>query len=522
MNASVESPSPTACFESAVQALLSPLHQASTKEEIAKSAQRRTKTVEDMRHYWAKLKPALHFPQRIIHITGTKGKGSTACMCESILRKHGFSTGLFTSPHLMDIRERIRWNGLPIHPNIFGSVYWKVRNDLEECSEEEDPVDDHEHEDQFPKQLPGYFRMLTLMALHTFCRLEVDVMILEVGMGGRYDATNFLGELPNTVRVCGVTLLDLDHTRILGNTLEQIAWEKGAIFAVDKTSKQAISPKPNLQRDSNREHETTKDWETPEPVLIPSSKKQKLAVSFFVLDSNTPGVLEVLRQCATVEGQGGGVELVDANGAALRSALQERPLGLAGQHQYGNATLAVHLCQTVMGEKVGNVPGSGISLNDSTTLEALSSASWPARCQTVLRKPFTFLLDGAHTPHSMGATVEWFTQTMNGNIERKTTSSRTRPVLVFTCSHERNPVELLNLLVPAHFSKVYFAKANSSRPSPISIPSATELLQSQNICVRSELLPLSKKDGVVTWQETLASIWKHLVMDTDGNNNGSD
>ena len=105
-------------YESALEALLSPgLHQATTPEEIARAARRRTRTVSDMRFYWRKLlrrhPPGPTPPHRrplLLHITGTKGKGSTACLCEAVLRAHGYATGLFTSHHLIDVRERIRWH----------------------------------------------------------------------------------------------------------------------------------------------------------------------------------------------------------------------------------------------------------------------------------------------------------------------------------------------------------------------------------------------------------------------------
>lgn len=201
-------------YETALEALFSPLHQATTKAEIAVTSARRTRTVQDMRHYWSIVtrphpppcdgggvrhelaeggdggggvsfdlsasKPTFSSPARLIHITGTKGKGSTATLCESILRGHGYSTGLFTSPHLLDIRERMRWNGRLVHKSIFGRVYWKIRAALERAAAVADDDDDDTAQDDPPPTLPGYFRMLTLMGMYTFL-LElpaVDVLIV--------------------------------------------------------------------------------------------------------------------------------------------------------------------------------------------------------------------------------------------------------------------------------------------------------------------------------------------------------
>lgn len=495
-------------YESALEALFSRgIHQAMTKEDIARSALRRTRTVSDMRYYWNKIlklhpKESRRRQPLLIHVTGTKGKGSTACMCEAVLRAHGYKTGLFTSPHLIDIRERIRWNGKPIHPVIFAQVYWKIRLALD--SEGDDDNEDHDP----PPKLPGYFRMLTLMGMYTFLHElseRVDAIILEVGMGGRYDATNFLDASTQHFSCVanGVTLLDLDHTRILGDTLEKIAWEKGGIFSVDKLNPNGTSSKP--QQDENKPTITeTQEKGTQDKEGIISGTF--LSPNNIMLDSNPDGVVTMIKKCALIEGKGSNLTLVDATGSKLKEALHQKgvSIGLAGSHQYGNATLAVALCQCVTTNKI-------IDVDSPTTLNALASATWPGRCQTFewsnQNDTLRFYLDGAHTPQSMEATVEW--------LRSKNNSEEVLPILVFNCSHERNPVELLELFLrtksTSRFSRVYFAKSDSSRPSPVAKPSAESLLEERGIPVRSELL--LGNEASRTWQETLAIVWKHLKTD---------
>ena len=496
-------------YESALEALFSPgIHQATTKEDIARSALRRTRTVSDMRYYWNKiLKAHPKESQRqplLIHVTGTKGKGSTACMCEAVLRAHGYNTGLFTSPHLIDIRERIRWNGKPIHQSMFAQVYWKIRRALE--SEGDDDNEDHDP----PPKLPGYFRMLTLMGITTFLNElseQVDAVILEVGMGGRYDATNFLDASTQHFSCVanGVTLLDQDHTRILGDTLEKIAWEKGGIFSVDKLNPNGTSSKPQQDEKNAKITETQEKGTEDKEESIPGSF---LSPNNIMLDSNTEGVVNTMKGCALVEGKGSNLALVDSTGSKLKEALHQKglSLGLAGSHQYGNATLAVALCQSVTTKKT-------IDVDSPITLNALASAKWPGRCQTFewsnSNKDARFYLDGAHTPQSMDATVEW--------LRSKSISEEALPILVFNCSHERNPVELLELFLrtksTSRFSRVYFAKSDSSRPSPVTKASAESLLEERGIPVRSELLLGNETSR--TWQETLAIVWKHLTTRTD-------
>ncbi|XP_072385699.1 folylpolyglutamate synthase, mitochondrial-like isoform X1 [Diabrotica undecimpunctata] len=149
----------------------------------------------------------------VIHVTGTNGKGSTCAYTEKILRSHGCTTGFFSSPHLLDVRERIRINGKPISKTIFKNYFWKLYNLLNKQKDS-------------PEDMPLYFRFMTILAFHIFLDHKVDVAILEVGIGGEYDCTNVVRK----TSVVGITPLDFDHMALLGNTLESIAWNKAGIM----------------------------------------------------------------------------------------------------------------------------------------------------------------------------------------------------------------------------------------------------------------------------------------------------
>ncbi|XP_017977248.1 PREDICTED: folylpolyglutamate synthase isoform X3 [Theobroma cacao] len=150
---------------------------------------------------------------KIIHVAGTKGKGSTCTFCEAILRESGFRTGLFTSPHLIDVRERFRLDGLEISEEKFLQYFWNCWHILKENITDALPM-------------PPLFQFLTVLAFKIFVCEQVDVAIIEVGLGGTRDSTNVIKQPV----VCGITSLGMDHMETLGNILGQIALHKAGIF----------------------------------------------------------------------------------------------------------------------------------------------------------------------------------------------------------------------------------------------------------------------------------------------------
>ncbi|BEI89097.1 uncharacterized protein CcaverHIS019_0204590 [Cutaneotrichosporon cavernicola] len=278
----------------------------------------------------------------VVHITGTKGKGSTSAFTERILRSQiGGKVGLYTSPHLCAVRERIRVNGEPLSEDDFAKYFFEVWERLEA-----DPKTLTDHTPVFPI----YFRLLTLLAFHAFLSMGVDATVLEVGIGGTYDSTNIV---PRPV-VTGVSALGLDHTAVLGNTIEEIATNKGGIY---KAGVPALS--------------------------VPQEQAAGLAV---------------LRACA--EKVGAPFEIVPPLPASVS-------LGLRGEHQRVNASLAVGLAKRFL-------QATGRSVDGTDFPEAfkapLAATRWPGRCQAAKDDKdsnITWLLDGAHTVESLRSCGEW-------------------------------------------------------------------------------------------------------------------
>lgn len=149
----------------------------------------------------------------VIHVSGSKGKGSCVTLTDAILREHNIKTGLFTSPHLVSVTERIKLRGNSISKQLFTEYFWEVFDALQ-----------NKKDNEF--DLPSYFKFLQIMAFYIFFKENVDVAIVEVGIGGEYDSTNII----RNTEIVGITSLQLEHTQLLGSTLDEIAWQKAGII----------------------------------------------------------------------------------------------------------------------------------------------------------------------------------------------------------------------------------------------------------------------------------------------------
>ncbi|UYV81919.1 FPGS [Cordylochernes scorpioides] len=376
----------------------------------AKAARVRQEVKRDRKRAQEELKSQLSFiglnqddisNLKVIHVAGTKGKGSTCAFTEAILRVHGLKTGLFSSPHLIEVRERIRINGDPLSKDQFVRYFWDVYNKLKI---KEDIL-----------LMPGYFAFLSLMAYHTFIQEQVDVAIIEVGIGGEYDSTNII-EKP---AVIGISSLGIDHTGYLGKTIEEIAWHKAGIFKPNIPSFSVPQPKEGMQ-------------------ILRERAYAIKAPLFLALP------LELY-------------EWEDTIG----------PLGIEGAVQKCNASLAIQLaCTWLNGKEDTNeveFNSSKFSTNEDLPLpsaplftisrkfaEGLANCRWPGRCQTVICKQTVYCLDGAHTKDSILNCAEWF------GVTAQRYPNLTK-VLVFNCVGGRHADILLSHLCTYNFNIALFS-----------------------------------------------------------------
>jgi dihydrofolate synthase / folylpolyglutamate synthase len=292
-------------------------------------------------------------PQRsapVIHITGTNGKTSTARMTDALLRSRGLRTGRFTSPHLVSIRERIVVDGAPVSPESFVAAYDEVIPYVK-LVDERHPV------------AMSFFEVLTGMAFAIFADTPVDVMILEVGVGGRLDCTNVADGV-----VAVITPISLDHTRLLGNTVEEIAAEKAGIIkpgAVAVLAQQPLSAAEVLLRYA---------------VEVGATVARE-GVEFGVLSRE----------------QAVGGQQVTLRG--LRGTYDDVYLPLFGLHQAGNAACALAAVEAFAGVSDADSP-----LDAGLVREAFAKVTSPGRLEVIRRSP-TIIIDAAHNPAGMAATV---------------------------------------------------------------------------------------------------------------------
>ncbi|MCJ1391025.1 Folylpolyglutamate synthetase [Xylographa bjoerkii] len=330
-----------------------------------------------------------------IHIAGTKGKGSTSAFISSILAQYLPSiaafphsgtlhkVGLFTSPHLRFVRERIRIDNTPLSEAAFASYFFQTWDRLEaSAAAAGEPTN--------PCAKPVYFRFLTLMALHTYMSEGVDTAVVECGIGGEYDSTNIL------VRptVTGITSLGIDHTHLLGNTIPEIAWHKAGVM-------------------------------------------KKGSVCYTV--QQPEAAMAVLRERATERGSE--LRLVAQRHPQIVSG--EVALGLAADFQKTNASLAVEIAA----EHLRVLGLNNLDVKEKLPDEfvrGLEQVKWEGRCETRLEGPIGWHLDGGHTLESIIVAGEWYAERiLTSRISPSDISSREAASVASTDPKERPPRILL-------------------------------------------------------------------------------
>ncbi|WP_322799234.1 folylpolyglutamate synthase/dihydrofolate synthase family protein [Thermoflexus sp.] len=292
-----------------------------------------------------------HRRYAVIHIAGTKGKGSTAAMAEAILRAAGYRTGLYTSPHLHTMRERIRIAGEMLSRSAVADLFQRLRPLIEADPE------------------LTVFDLLTAMGFLAFAESGVEIAVVEVGLGGRLDSTNVVSPA-----VCLITALSRDHTEILGPTLAHIAFEKAGIL---KPGVPAVTaPQPE------------------EAMAVLRQVAEERDVPLFTLDGWRYGPEKI-----SPAGQWGEIRAPDGARWSVR-------LPLLGRHQWENAALAV-AAMLQLREQGWGIP-------DEAIREGLEQVKWPGRFE-ILREDPPLVLDGAHNDASAARLAETIAEVFPGH-----------------------------------------------------------------------------------------------------------
>ncbi len=339
---------------------------------------------------------------RIVHVAGSKGKGSTAAMLASILTRAGRRTGLFTSPHLTCVEERCQIDGLAVSEAELTTLMRALEPHVRALEAAGSP--------------PTFFEIVTALGYLHFARQEVDPAVIEVGLGGRFDSTNVCDPM-----VSIITSISYDHTQQLGNTLASIAREKAGIIkpgrpvvsgvqaaearqVIEEVASRCQAPLRQLGRDIHYRYSpgrvTAQEWVRPR-VAVRTHQRQ----------------------------------------------WENLELALLGEHQAANAALAV-AC-------VEQLRTLGMVVADGAVAEGLKGVYWPGRVEVLSRRPMV-VLDSAHNTASVQALVETL----------RSTFPPARRTLVFACSRDKDLAGMLSILTPHFEQACFTRYTTSARGAP--------------------------------------------------------
>lgn len=285
---------------------------------------------------------------RCVHIAGTNGKGSTAAMLASVLTEAGYKTGLYTSPYIYRFHERMQINGVEISDEALAALAEKIKPQVERMADQ-----------------PTEFEIITAMAFLYFREQNCDVVVLEVGLGGRLDSTNIIRAPEAAV----ITSIGLDHTDVLGDTPEAIAGEKAGIIK---------GGAPVVLAHQSRQVEE-----------VIRAKCGEAASALTVTDET-----QLVPVSGSLDGQV--FHYRDRRGLVI---------SLAGRHQLQNAALVL--------DTVDVLRQKGYLIAEEAIRRGLQKARWPGRLEVLRQKPL-FLVDGAHNPKGVEALADFLRQNLNG------------------------------------------------------------------------------------------------------------
>lgn len=354
-------------------------NEAAPQEVAAEELRALAEVEEELNERWpeTKIEPSLDriemlmdllgHPERsfdVIHIAGTNGKSSTARMVDSLLRAFHRRVGLVTSPHLQRVTERIGIDGQPIHPRDYVRIWHEIKPFVEMVDAQSDvPM--------------SKFEVLVGLSYAAFADAPVDVAVVEVGLGGRWDATNVVN-----ADVSVITPVGLDHTDYLGDTLAEIAGEKAGIIKPREDADAPLTPNENIVVIAEQDPEAMR-------VILQQAVDVEAGVArsgseFAALESR----IAVGGQQVNIQGLGGLYEDIF--------------LPLHGEHQAKNAAVALAAVEAFFGASAGH------PLDVATVRNGFAQAISPGRLERVRTSPTTFI-DAAHNPHgakALGAALD--------------------------------------------------------------------------------------------------------------------
>ncbi|OIS98967.1 PREDICTED: folylpolyglutamate synthase [Nicotiana attenuata] len=419
---------------------------------------------------------------KIIHVAGTKGKGSTCAFCEAVLRECGFKTGLFTSPHLIDVRERYRLDGMDICQEKFLQYFWGCWNQLKANISEDLPM-------------PPLFQFLTVLAFKIFVSEKVDVAIIEVGLGGKLDSTNVIKEPV----VCGITSLGMDHMETLGDTLGQIASHKAGILKPQVPAFSVLQLSDAMEVLQERAKELKVSLQVVPPLTLEKLNGTRLSLSGDHQLTNAALAVSLCKSWLRSTG----------NWKRLFEDAYEKD-GLPEEFLKGLSAARLSGRGQIVADPLINASGGNKRLSGD----------------------LTFYLDGAHSPESMDACARWFSASVverkdmslssvtskDNKMERARTNGYIKPcnnkdpdeipkrILLFNCMDARDPQILLPKLVNTCASSgIYFSKA-------IFVPSISAYTK---VTSATSAIPSYIPGKDLSWQFNLQRIWEKIIHGKD-------